>query len=389
MNLQWQAWQPGKLLAINRIQWDQAEVDAVLDVFKRDYFAQWYYVKAFQEALTRLLGDSTVVLNSGSSALDVSIKSLLSAGLLKVGDKVLHPSLTFNTSATCIVNNGLIPVFVDAAEGTYNLDATLAQEAIEKYSPKLTVLPYILGNTTNLDVLLPQLVADKIFLIGDSCDTLGTEWAGKEVSYYSDFTAYSFYGSHHISTAGVGGALRVKSPVLYNLAHSLVYWGRNFESTYRYDYITLGGDSQMTEFQAAFGVEQLKRLPAFNQSRREVFSKLYAFMQQYEEYFILPYSYAQCNPSWFGFPLTIRDGSPFSRADLTQTFEEAHIEWRPLFSGNTVRQQAWKSVNFIHKDSPVADKCYSDSFFLPAWGMPDDAFQFECETIERAIKKTL
>ena len=403
MEIKRQAWEPWKLgqkLPINRVQWDEAERAAVNDVFDRDYFAQGYYVKEFALELARFLGrkerGAVVAVNSGSSALDLAVKTLLKEGFVTKGALVLHPALTFNTSATCIVNNGLHPLFVDVEEGTYNLDPVLVAEAAEEHSVNLAVVPHLLGNTTDLDVMKESL----LWTIGDSCDTLGTLWDGKEVSEMCDFTAYSFYGSHHITMGGVGGAIAIKDDIqFYALFRSLTYWGRDFTPVVntpledfltRYTYNTLGTDAQPTEFQCAFGLAQLAKLPQWNLRRALVFQAINTFMRQYQEFFILPRSHPKATPSWFAYPLTLRATAPFKREVLVEALLRRDIELRPMFSGNTLTQPAWKDVPYVKfRETPNADACLTRAFFIPAWPMPDEALAFLLEQFENAMREVV
>lgn len=391
----WSKWEPGKPLLINRVQWDTREVEAVLDVFNRDWFAQGHYVNAFQKALKEFAGgDGNFFLtNSGSTALETAVMTLMKLGVLKPGDKVLHPALTFNTSATCFAKFGMVPVFVDSDTNTYNLNATRALIALEKHDIKAIVLPHILGNTTHIQSIVDEAKRLSIPIIGDSCDTLGTLWEGKEISAYADFTAYSFYGSHHITTGGVGGALRVREPAVEPIVKSLIYWGRDWEAEQtfgnRYAYATLGSDYQMTEMQAAFGLAQLQRVPELNARRSVVFKTIFneLFNAGLSRYFLFPWSAPQCTPSWFGFPLTIR-ASGLKRDWIIDKLLTHKIECRPMFSGNTLRQKAWENVpHIVYGDLGSADYAMEHSFFLPAWAMPDEAVKHLTTSVIAAVKE--
>ena len=384
----------GDMLLVNQVQWNEREINNVLDVFTKNWFASGHYVTQFQKALGDKFGGRFFLTNSGSTALETAVMTLMKFGKVKPGDYVLHPALTFNTSASCFAKFGMVPVFVDAAPGTYNMDIKQAEEAIEQFDINLVVIPYILGNTTDISKLRELAWKRNIPIIGDSCDTLGTEWNSREMGNWADMTAYSFYGSHHITTAGVGGALRVNNEVAEETIKSLIYWGRDWEAEQtfanRYAYATLGSDYQMTEIQAAFGLAQLSRLDEYNDRRRTVFNAmLSAFLQNdLQTYFVMPLSHPSCNPSWFGFPLTISYYVPFSRDQFISKLLLKNIECRPMFSGNTVKQKAWKFTNALHPfPLPVADRALTHSFFLPAWAMPDDALHYLIESVVGVVKE--
>lgn len=385
----WKQWKPGDTILINRIMWGDSELANVLDVFERDWFAFGHYVKEFEAALNRKFGPKFHLTNSGSTALETAVVALISAGKIKQGDLVLHPALTFNTSAACFAKYGLKPLFIDSVPGTYNADPRQITDAVNDFKVKLVVMPHLLGNTTDLDVM--GALPSSIPIIGDSCDTMGTRWDGHEVGELFDMTAYSFYGSHHITTAGVGGALQTNLDYS-ELAKSIIYWGRDWEveQTFanRYSYLTLGSDYQMTEIQAAFGLAQLEVLDDFNTRRKEIFGRIDKFMRdsKMEQFFILPKSYAKCEPSWFGYPLTLKPLTPFTREQLIDKLLAHKIECRPMFSGNTMYQKAWKSVESVAPYSlDFAITAYSRSFFLPAWAMPYAALNQLTEAFKQSV----
>lgn len=392
----WERWEPGKPLLINRIQWDSAELMNITDVFSRDWFASGHYVDAFQKALAEFTGNGQrfFLTNSGSTALETAVMTLMKLGELKPGDYVLHPALTFNTSASCFAKFGMVPVFVDSIPGTYNIDAEMALQALNSHDIKAIVLPHILGNTTDIDAITEEADFQHIPIIGDSCDTLGTRWKGKEVSAYSDFTAYSFYGSHHITTAGVGGALSVREPASEAIVKSLIHWGRDWEAEQtfgnRYAYSTLGSDYQMTEIQAAFGLAQLERVPGLNRRRAQVFALIRDTLKSagMEQYFIFPIEHKHATPSWFGFPLTVKSLQKFTREQFIEKLLARKIECRPMFSGNTLKHTAWQGVErVVVGDLHFADFAYSHSFFLPAWAMPDEAVEHLTKSVIESVKE--
>ncbi len=399
-------WCPGDHLAINNVIYGWEEVAAVNDVLlTRKWFAAGEYVtKRLPAQLTKYIGPGHYLpVNSGTSALEVAIQTLISLGYLKAGDKVLHPATTFNTSVACFVKFGLIPVFADVAEGTYNIDPAKVEEAVSRYPDiKLVVIPLLIGNTPDITHLLNTIAESPLAfnarIILDSCDTIGTKWGGREPSDFAEFTAYSTYASHNVTALGTGGFLKTEIESLYAAAHSIAHWGRIFRPTsgpledfsIRYTYDHLGSDVQMNETQAAFLCAQLDRLPALNTRRKDVFARIHSFMQQYEDIFILPHSYPQCDPVWFGYPLCIRPDTALTRAAIIGPLMDKGLELRPLFSGNTMRQPAYQHLNYISVGpTPVADRNLTHAFFLPAWPMPDEALAFLQDTVATTMKEML
>jgi len=383
----------GDRLLINRVVWDEKELAGVLDVFDRDWFAGGYYIKKFQEALGDAFGGRYLLTNSGSTALETAVMILMKKGLLKPGNLVLHPALTFNTSAACFAKFGMVPLFVDSLQGTYNADPDQVVDIVRDFDVRAIVMPHILGNTTSMADLLGVAAERGIPIIGDSCDTLGTTYMGQEVGNFTPYTAYSFYGSHHITTAGVGGAIKVHNDEDYELAKSIIHWGRDWEAEQtfanRYSYLTLGSDYQMTEIQAAFGLAQLGKLVANNKRRAEVFSAMNTalFDAGLDEFFYFPWSHNGTEPSWFGFPLTIYENAPFTREELIGTLDKQfNIECRPMFSGNTLKQKAWQDVR-CPRPYPLAfaDVALKQSFFLPAWAMPPSAVERLIQSVIDAV----
>jgi CDP-6-deoxy-D-xylo-4-hexulose-3-dehydrase len=373
----WKQWTgPGDLIAINRIVWGPQEKEELERVFERDWFGPGQAVEEFEEALANFIGTIwTQATNSGSSALLVATRALQHMGLWKKGDYILHPATTFPTSLNPIIQAGMIPVFVDVEEGTYNLDCKQALQASELFPLKGAIVPHLLGNSPDMRALLNILGNQP--LIEDCCDTLGSEWEGVKCGNLGIASAFSFYGSHHVSTAGVGGALLTSNPDLSEIAASMVAWGRgrfDHDDIYerfkdRYHYVTVGYDMQMTELQAAFGLAQMTRLAEANLGRDRQFKITLKFMRDYEEFFVLPNSYLKAKPSWFAFPLTIRDDAPFGREEIIRHLASHHIEVRPLFTGNVLKHPAYKDIHYARVgDLTQAEINHERAFFIPCWG---------------------
>jgi CDP-6-deoxy-D-xylo-4-hexulose-3-dehydrase len=373
----WNRWRPGDPVTINRIVWDGLESEFVQDVFERDWFGPGHYAAEFERILAQYIGVRHAQLtNSGSSALLLATKALQRQGKWRRFDLILHPACTFPAPANVIVQTGMIPVFVDVEEGTYNINVTQVEQALDLY-PHIrgAIIPHLLGNSPPMKPLMDLL--DHRPLIEDCCDTLGSAYDGRMCGTFGRAAAFSFYGSHHITTAGVGGALMTDDEELATAVKSMAFWGRQFvdngdpylDFIQRYTYETLGFDMQMTDIQAAFGLAQMRRLRDDNQRRVRQFTETYNFLWKWQHWLVLPWSYKEAEPSWFGFPLLVKEKAPFGREQFVRHLLDNKIEIRPLFAGNLTRQPAYEGVHYIIAgDLTQSDRNMERAFFLPAWG---------------------
>ena len=373
----WKKWKPGDPITINRVVWDGIESEMIQDVLDRDWFGPGHYANKLEQDLSNFVGVKYAqLLNSGTSALYLATKAMQLRGHWRQEDMILHPACTFPSPANVIVQCGMVPIFVDVEEGTYNIDPNKVEFALQKYPGiRGAIIPHLLGNTTDIDTLLDLL--DGRPLIEDCCDTLGSIWRNQQVGTFGQAAAFSFYGSHHITTAGVGGALLTDDEGLYKFAKSMSFWGREFIDTgdpyfdfmQRYRYVTLGYDMQMSEIQAAFGVAQMQRLKESNRGREKQFETTHNFLAQWSDWLVLPRSYLEARPSWFGYPVLVRESAPFGRETLVRRLLDHKIEIRPLFAGNLTRQPAYRGVLHIKVgDLTQSDRNAERAFFLPSWG---------------------
>lgn len=399
MRGQWKKWKPGDPVLINRIVWDQAEVDQIQSVLDNDWFGPGQKVSEFALALANYTDIAHVQpVNSGSSALTLAVQAMLMLGHWNPGDWILHPLLTFPTSIAPAIQAGLVPVFVDVDRNTYQIDLDAAREAIKNYGDRIkgAIIPHLLGNICSMVDLLDIL--DGRLLIEDCCDTMGGYYDGLHVGNFGQVAAFSFYGSHHITTAGVGGALATHNEEIYELVRSMAHWGRDDYSVLadpyekfakRYWYETLGYDYQMTELQAAFGIAQLERLDQANVTRCQKVYELSQYFSRFNEFFYLPYTEGDAEPSWFAFPLTIKPGAPFSRKEFATYLIENKIEIRPLFTGNILDHPAFVRLpgnrKILAGTSEVADWIGDNSLFLPAWGMSDAEMGYMIGVLDRFL----
>jgi len=307
--------------------------------------------------------------NSGSSANLLAVTALTAQELgkrrLNPGDEVLTVATGFPTTVNPIIQNQLVPVFLDVDIPTYNIDVGRLEEAVTEKT-KAIILAHTLGNPFNLDAVMKVAKKHQLWVIEDICDAVGAEYREQKVGTFGDLATVSFYPAHHI-TMGEGGAVLTNSPLLKKLVVSFRDWGRDcwcepgkddtcgkrfdwqlgdlpYGYDHKYIYSRIGYNLKLTDMQAAVGVAQLKKLLAFIEKRRENFRFLYDGLKDLGEFFILPEATPDSNPSWFGFPLAVRPEAPFTRNKVVRYLESHKIATRLLFGGNLVRQPAYRDV---------------------------------------------
>ncbi len=309
------------------------------------------------------------LVNSGSSANLVALSCLTSPSLgdrrLRPGDEVITLAAGFPTTVNPIIQNGLVPVFVDVQLPTYNVDTTQLEAAVSDRT-KAVIFAHTLGNPFDLDAVMAFANKHNLWVIEDCCDAVGSTYKGRSVGAFGNLATTSFYPAHHI-TMGEGGCVLTQSPALKKLAESFRDWGRDcwcdpgksntcgcrFEWKFgtlpegydhKYIYSHIGYNLKATDMQAAVGVSQLKKLPAFMAARRENFAKLHAALKDLDDIFLLPEATPNSNPCWFGFPLAVRKDAPVSRNHVVQFLESRKIATRLLFGGNLLRQPAYRDI---------------------------------------------
>jgi CDP-6-deoxy-D-xylo-4-hexulose-3-dehydrase len=335
---------------------DADEMQHLVDSSLDFWLTTGRFAEQFETQFAKVMGMKHALLcNSGSSANLLAVTALTSPRLkkraLKDGDEVITVAAGFPTTVNPILQNRLVPVFVDVQLGTY--DATIESiEAAIGPKPKAIVMAHTLGNPFNLDGVMSIAKEHNLFVVEDTCDAVGATYNDKPVGSFGDISTASFYPAHHI-TMGEGGCVLVKSAPMKKIVESFRDWGRDCwcppgndntcgrrfdwqlgELPYGYDhkyvYSHIGYNLKLTDMQAAVGVAQLKKLPDFIAARRHNFNRLYAGLKQFEEVLILPEATPKSNPSWFGFAITIRPGAPFSRLELVQHIESRRIGTRLL-----------------------------------------------------------
>lgn len=397
--LSWCKWEPGDPVTINRIVWAKEEMQNIAGVLSRDWFGA-LGGQAVAELEARLADLSNrefvTATNSGSSALLVLTQAMVKEGIWPKGGLILHPACTFPTSIAPVWQMGLTPLFVDIESRTYQIDPLAVERAVDEHGNRIVgaLIPFLLGNIPNLSLLFDVLSSIySMAVIFDSCDTIGGRYIdGTPAAAYGMATAYSFYASHHITAAGAGGAALTSDPQIHDRARSAVYWGREFVRTddpyydfcQRYTYQEVGYDMQLTEIQAAFALAQIDRLFDQNKRRKEVFEDLRHQLTvcQKGHWLELPAEYSNAEPSWFGYPVLVREEAPFDREVFVRYLLKHKIEIRPLFAGNILKQKAYRSLPRVECGPFVqADRCAERAFFLPCWAMPQEAEAYMLEVL--------
>jgi CDP-4-dehydro-6-deoxyglucose reductase, E1 len=348
--------------------------------------------------------------NSGSSANLLAIAALKSSKLKKRqlhdGDEVITVAACFPTTVAPILQNGLVPVFVDVELNSYNIDVSQIEPAITSKT-KAIFVAHTLGNPFNLEAVLKIAKKYNLWIIEDNCDALGSKYNGQNTGTLGHIGTFSFYPAHHM-TMGEGGALVTNDHQLYRIIMSLRDWGRDcwcppgqddtckrrftqqfgtlpLGYDHKYVYSHFGYNLKITDWQAAIGLSQLKKLPKYIKKRKDNFEKLSQRLKLHEKYFILPKKTKNSDPSWFGFLLSLKENAPFSKVDFVKYLEENKIGTRQLFAGNILRQPLFleHDVNFRVGNSkllntkklnqktypllPCTDYIMNNTFWIGVW----------------------
>jgi CDP-6-deoxy-D-xylo-4-hexulose-3-dehydrase len=326
----------------------------------------------FEQKLASFIGvKHLITVNSGSSANLVAFSTLTSPRLgdraIQLGDEVIGVAAGFPTTVNPILQFGAVPVFVDVELETYNIDPEKIEAAISPRT-KAIMLAHTLGNPYNLDVITNLCKKYGLWLIEDCCDALGSTYNGRMVGTFGDIGTLSFYPAHHI-TMGEGGAVFTNNSELRQIAESFRDWGRDCycppgkDNTcgkrfcwklgdlpegydHKYTYSHLGYNLKITDMQAACGLAQLAKAEWFIERRKNNFSFLRDRLSSCEEFLILPKATDGSEPSWFGFPITLRDNAPITRGDLLQYLDQSRVGTRLLFAGNLTHQPYMRGRNF-------------------------------------------
>ncbi len=352
------------------------------------------YTEKFESRFAKTVGmRNAFMVNSGSSANLLALTSLTSKmhgdRALRPGDEVITVAAGFPTTVTPILQNGLVPVYVDVDPETYvAIDEQM--EAAVSSKTKAIMMAHTLGNPFNLDFVQALAKKHNLWLIEDSCDGLGGTYRGQNLGTFGDLSTFSFYPAHHITT-GEGGAVLIKKVAHKRIVESFRDWGRDcwcapgcdntclkrYEWTlgelpdgydHKYTYSHLGYNLKSGDIQAAIGLAQLDRLDSFIELRRRNWAYLQQGLKNLEEFFVLPKVTENSNPSWFGFALTVKQNSPKTRNQIVQELNEKKIGTRLLFGGNLLRQPAFMGTpRRIISNLVNTDRVMNDTFWIGVW----------------------
>ena len=393
----------------------EAEITAAVQASLDFWLTSGPYTEKFESRFAKTVGmRHASMVNSGSSAnllaLTALTSPLLSDRALKPGDEVLTVAAGFPTTVTPIIQNGLIPVYVDVDLETYVANSEALEAAVTPKT-KAIMMAHTLGNPFDLDLVEKLAKKHNLWVVEDSCDALGGTYRGKNLGTFGDLSTYSFYPAHHITT-GEGGAVLAKKISMKPILESFRDWGRDcwcapgcdntclkryqwqlgglpegFDHKYIYSHI--GYNLKSGDIQAAIGLAQLDRLDSFIELRRRNWSYLLNGLSDLSEYLILPKAAEHSDPSWFGFALTVKQESPIKRNQLVQDLNENKIATRLLFAGNLLRQPGFaQSPRRVSGELKNTDIVMNDSFWIGVWpGLTIPMLDYMIETIHKLLGK--
>ena len=371
--------------------YDEKEIISLVDSALDFWLTSGRYANQFETEFAEFLGIKHCLLtNSGSSANLLAVSALTSPKLgekrLKPGDEVITVAAAFPTTVNPIIQNNLIPVFVDVNLGTCNIQADKIEDAISDKTLAIFIA-HTLGNPFDLNKVMEVAEKHDLWVIEDNCDALGSKYNGQYTGTFGHIATFSFYPPHHM-TMGEGGALVTNDSQLKRLIESFRDWGRDcwcdpgcdnscgkrfgwqlgelpLGYDHKYIYSHIGYNLKITDMQAAIGVEQLKKLPSFIEARKRNFRMLYNGLKKYDDYFILPEVQPEADPSWFGFLLTVREDAEFTKDDIVKYLENHKIATRMLFAGNITKHPCFEGVEYrVYGDLVNTDRIMNDTFWI-------------------------
>ena len=359
---------------------DEEEENAVLEIIKNKKTIMGEKVKQFEKNISKIFSKKfSTMVNSGSSANLLAFEALD----FPKNSEIITPILTFATTLSPIIKKELIPVFVDVEPETFIVNIDQIEESITD-NTKALMIPSLLGNIPDMERLRKIADDNDLVFIEDSADTLGATFDDLSTGKFSDISTTSFYGSHIITAAGEGGMICCNDQKMDEKFKILRGWGRssalneseeiekrfnikldNIPYDSKFIFEEIGYNFLPTEISAAFGLIQLKKLEKFAEIRQKNFDSLYSFFMN-QNFFRLPKQLSQVKTSWLAFPLTIENDAPFSRIDIVKYLESHGIQTRPVFTGNVLRQPAFKKINYKNSDRKfdVTNNIMKNSFLI-------------------------
>ncbi|MDZ4837344.1 MAG: lipopolysaccharide biosynthesis protein RfbH [Candidatus Melainabacteria bacterium] len=393
---------------------DEAELTNLVDASLDFWLTTGRYAADFEKEFARYLGNRYAMLcNSGSSANLLALSALTSPRLedrqLVEGDEVITVAAGFPTTLNPIIQNRFVPVFVDIDLGTYAANVDELEAAVGPKT-KAIMLAHTLGNPFDLDAVMRIAQKNNLWLIEDNCDSLGSMYKGRRTGSFGDISTASFYPAHHI-TMGEGGCVSVNDANLKIIIESFRDWGRDCycapgkDNTcgkrfdwqlgslpqgydHKYIFSHIGYNLKLTDMQAAVGLAQLAKLPQFVETRKYNWQYLRDGLKQFEEHIIFPEAMKNSEPSWFGFVITTRSGSPLKRSEFVNFLESKNIATRHIFGGNLIRQPAYQNIEKrVASTLSKSDYVMNNSFVMGVYpGIDQSRLDYMIETCERYFR---
>ncbi|MEI6380808.1 MAG: lipopolysaccharide biosynthesis protein RfbH [Cyanobacteriota bacterium ELA615] len=394
---------------------DEQELVKLVDSSLDFWLTTGRYALEFEERFAQWIGVKHVLLvNSGSSANLLALTALTSPKLgdkrLVPGDEVITVAAGFPTTVNPIFQNQLVPVFVDVELPGYDIDLNQLELALSEKT-KAIMIAHTLGNPFNLEKVMAFVQKHDLWLIEDNCDAVGSTYQGQKTGTFGHISTVSFYPAHHM-TMGEGGAVLTSDTRLKKILESYRDWGRDcwcppgvdntcnkrygwqlgdlpFGYDHKYTYSHVGYNLKMTDMQAAVGVAQLDKLPEFIQKRKDNYAFLHQHLQDLQDFLLLPQVTPNSDPSWFGFPIYVKESAPFSRNDLVKYLEDKKIGTRLLFAGNLLRQPLYEGLNYrVVGDLANADKIMENVFWLGVFpGLTQEMLSYVVSTIAQFCRQ--
>ncbi|MGY6529676.1 MAG: lipopolysaccharide biosynthesis protein RfbH [Cyanobacterium sp.] len=389
---------------------DEQELTKLVDSSLDFWLTTGRYAAEFEEKFAQWMGvKHCLLVNSGSSANLVALSALTSPKLgekrLKPGDEVITVAAGFPTTVNPIFQNRLVPVFLDVKLPSYDIDVEQLEQALSEKT-RAIMIAHTLGNPFNLEAVMAFAEKHDLWVIEDNCDAVGSVYNGKKTGTFGHLATVSFYPAHHM-TMGEGGAVLTSDTRLKKIVESFRDWGRDcwcapgvdntcnkrygwqlgtlpFGYDHKYTYTHVGYNLKMTDMQAAVGVAQLEKLPEFVQKRRENYQFLWQNLADLQDVLTLPQPTPNSEPSWFGFPIFVKEDAPFTRNELVQHLETNRIGTRLLFGGNLLRQPLYEGWEYrVIGDLSSADKIMNCVFWIGLFpGLTEEMLNYVVKTIK-------
>jgi CDP-6-deoxy-D-xylo-4-hexulose-3-dehydrase len=393
---------------------DGSDITNLVESSLEGWLTAGRYHEEFQRGLAKYVGvRNATFVNSGSSANLIALSALTSPKLgkraLKPLDEVITVAAGFPTTVNPIIQNGLVPVFVDIDLQTYDINVDAMREALSPRT-RAVMIAHTLGNPFNVDAVVDFCKSNNLWLIEDSADALGSTYKGKKTGSFGDTATVSFYPAHHITT-GEGGAVFTNSPLIRKQVESFRDWGRDcycetgqdntcqkrFEwqlgtlprgYDHKYIYSHIGYNLKATDMQAALGLSQLQKVDRFGDMRKSNFAFLYSQLEEVDG-IILPTSTEGSDPSWFGFPITLDGSASGQRASVIKKLDDEKIGTRLLFGGNLLRQPAYKNVEHrVQGSLDNTEKVMKDTFWVGLYpGLSETQLSYTVHVLKEALSQ--